>query len=117
MVRKKEERLYEVRPHLYDGEGEVEITHILNTPEEMNGKGRMFATVKLAPGASLGYHVHEKDSETYYIISGTGEYNDNNEKTVIVGPGDVTCTLVGGGHSFKNTGDEPLEFVAVILYE
>ncbi len=31
----------------------------------------------LEPGCSLGYHEHHGESETYYIIQGQGEYNDN----------------------------------------
>nr|MCR4870471.1 cupin domain-containing protein [Atopobiaceae bacterium] len=46
---------------------------------------------------------------------GTGEYNDNGT-IVEVGPGDTTICSDGELHCLKNTGDVPLEFIALILY-
>lgn len=31
----------------------------------------------IEPGCSLGYHEHHNESETYYILRGEGDYNDN----------------------------------------
>ena len=58
------------------GDGHVIIKHLLGD-KELNGKCRMFAEVTIEPGSSLGYHEHHGNSETYYIIKGQGEYNDN----------------------------------------
>ena len=58
------------------GEGAIFIKHILNETE-LNGKCKMFAEVTIPAGCSLGYHVHHNESETYYIVKGEGEYNDN----------------------------------------
>lgn len=63
----------------------------------------------------IGYHVHDGESETYYILSGRGIFNDNGT-VVEVGPGDVTFTGDGEGHSIEATGDEPIEMIALILY-
>ena len=49
------------------------------------------------------------------IRGGTGEYNDNGT-IVQVGPGDTTICNDGEKHSLVNTGDVPLEFIALILY-
>ena len=86
------------------------------TPEEMMNKGRLFSLVTLQPGQSIGWHVHSGDSETYCILKGSGEYSDNGT-LVTLGPGDVAMVRPGEGHSLLNTGAEPLELIALILYE
>lgn len=100
---------------MFGGAGEIEQHKLLLAPEEMLGKGRLFNRNVVNPGCELGWHVHNGDCETYYILSGTGEYNDNG-KIVQVGPGDVTFVNSGEGHSIKNTGDVPIELIAMILY-
>ena len=60
-----------------------------------------------------------KTSTTYTVIkrlSGRGVYNDNGNKVDIV-PGMTTFTPSGQGHSVKNTGDEMLVFIALIVVE
>ena len=89
---------------------------ILNGPEEMSEKGRVFGHTTVYPGSEIGYHIHKGDSETYYIMSGHGRYNDNGTITE-VGPGDVTYCAPGEGHGLACIGDEPVEMIALILYE
>ena len=80
------------------GEGHVIIKRLLGD-KELNGKCKMYAEVTLEHGCSLGYHEHHQNSETYYILSGEGEYNDNGSIRGVK-PGDVdlysrwkrTCT-------------------------
>ena len=103
------------RKQMFGGTGEVEMHQLLRGADEMYGKGRLFNHVVLAPGTELGWHVHDGDGEIYFIIRGTGEYNDNGTITT-VSAGDVSFVGSGEGHSIKNTGTEPLEFVALILY-
>ena len=86
----------------------------LLTANELNDKTRMFAEITLAPGCSIGYHEHRGESETYYILSGTGTYNDNGEKRTVT-PGDVTFTPSGKGHGLENMGAMDLVFIALIL--
>ena len=100
---------------MFGGAGEIEQHKLLNGAEEMLGKGRLFNRNVVNPGCELGWHVHNGDCETYYILSGTGEYNDNG-KIVQVGPGDITFVNSGEGHSIRNTGDVPIEITALILY-
>ena len=69
----------------------------------------------LAPGNSIGEHKHEGDHEIFYFLSGTGESNDNGP-IVQVEPGDPTVCNDGEMHGLVNTGDVPLEFIALILY-
>ena len=79
-----------------------------------NPKLRTFALAQLKPGEEVGYHIHNAECEYYYILSGTGVYNDNGEEIEAV-PGLVTFTPSGNGHGIKNTGTEMLEFIALIL--
>ena len=116
MIRRENECKVEYREHMRDGDGTVQLTNFIASPEELCDKGRLFAKITLKPGCSIGYHVHEKDSELFYILKGTAEYSDNGEiKTVSAG--DVTICPPGEGHSIANKTDETVEFVAVIVYK
>ena len=97
------------------GNGETEMRKILLGADEMYGKGRMFNEMILAPGNSIGEHAHSGDNEIFYFLSGEGEYNDNGT-VVTVRPGDTVVCNDGETHSLKNTGKEPLRFIALILY-
>lgn len=77
---------------------------------------RLFSLIQLKPGEEVEYHMHVGESETYFILSGKGVYNDNGNK-VEATPGMVTLTPSGEGHALKNIGDEMLSFVALILAE
>lgn len=82
--------------------------------EHMDGKCGLFARVTMEPGAVLGYHEHHGETETYYILSGTGEYDDNGTK-VPAAPGDIFFCEDGCGHDICCTGSEPLSFMALII--
>lgn len=116
MIRRDKDRLVAVRENLFDGDGQITVRSLLNDEEEMYQKGRVFAHTTLQPGCSIGYHIHSGESETYYIYSGIGEFNDNGTLKTVYG-GDVTFTPAGQGHGIKNIGDEPLEIIALILYK
>lgn len=77
-------------------------------------KIKLFSFIQLKPGEEVEYHMHVGESETYFILSGRGVYNDNGNKVDAV-PGMVTLTPSGEGHALKNTGDEVLAFIALIL--
>ena len=97
------------------GTGHVLIKRLLDE-KQLNGKCRMYAEVTLEPGCSLGYHEHHNESETYYIISGEGEYDDNGTKRMVKA-GDKTFTPDNCGHGLKNTGTEDLVFMALIILD
>lgn len=98
------------------GKGHVIIKEILEE-EQLNGKCRLYAQVTLEPGCTLGYHEHQGESETYYILSGKGEYNDNGLYHREVVPGDITFTPSGKGHGLANTGNTDLVFMALIILD
>lgn len=115
MIRRSEEKTKETKK-LFGGQGEAVMHHILEGAPEMYGKGRVFNHLVLHPGCEIGWHVHHGDGETYYILRGRGEYNDNGT-VVEVGPGDVTFADSEEGHALKNTGTEDLEAIALILFK
>ncbi len=96
------------------GNGEM-ISREIRTAEELAPHGRKFSCTVLPPGCSIGVHPHDGDSETYYVIRGTGRYNDNGV-WLDVGPGDVMHCPDGETHGIENSGSEPLEFIALILF-
>ena len=115
MIRRLSEQSTQIIPNSHGGEGSITLRRLLTGEEEMNKKGWLFAVITLGADDTVGYHVHENDNETIYVISGTGEVNDNGTVSSF-GVGDVLCTAAGEGHQLKNTGNEPLELVSMILY-
>lgn len=99
--------------HKAGGKGHVIIKHLLDE-EKLNKKCGMYAEVTLEPGCSLGYHEHHGNTETYYILRGEGEYDDNGTKRQVKA-GDVTYTADGEGHGLENTGSTDLVFMALII--
>jgi len=115
MIRRNEERIVDHRENHLGGKGKLEIRHILNSNAELYDKGRTFCHTVLEPGASIGYHEHHGEFETYYILSGTAKFSDNGEE-VILHAGDVAYTPDGEGHGIENIGDSPLELIALIVF-
>ena len=114
MIRKAADCKKEYREAMRGGNGTVEITNFA-TPEELNNKGRLFANITLKAGCSIGYHVHEADSELFYIMKGEALYNDNGTECILQA-GDVMICPMGTGHSLANNGEEDLEVCAIIVY-
>jgi mannose-6-phosphate isomerase-like protein (cupin superfamily) len=113
MIKKKADMESEVRERMRGGTGTAEIVHIFRK-EELTGRARLFARLRLPSGSSIGFHAHEGEEEIFYILSGEGEVTETGKPSP-VGPGDAVLTGGGGGHAIINTGSEPLEFLAVIL--
>ncbi len=109
----EETRTAETVQNMCGGKGHVIIERLLDD-EQLNGKCGLYANVKIEKDCSLGYHEHHGESETYYILNGEGDYDDNG-KTVHVKKGDVVFCPSGSGHALENTGDQTLEFMALII--
>ena len=115
MVKRKSEYDVKKSENMRGGDGVVVIEHLL-TPDEMYEKGRLYAKLTLEPGCSIGHHIHEGEMESYYIVCGEGELDDNGE-LVTVYTGDTVLTRCDEGHSIKNTGKDTMEIIALILYK
>ena len=77
MIRRKEEIRGTRKQAPFQGKGDITVRELLEGPGEMYQKGRVFAHTTVHPGAAIGYHVHENESETYYILSGRAKLNHN----------------------------------------
>jgi len=114
MKKTKEDLPVKINEKMRGGEGSVRVETML-TPEEMHNKGRLYARLTIMQGSSIGYHVHERETETFLVLSGSGEYSDNGVITDVCA-GDVLYTPEGSGHSIKNkSGSEELVLIALIL--
>ena len=114
MIKKAAEFKTEYRENMRGGNGTVELTNFA-TPAQLNEKGRLFGTIVLKPGCSIGYHVHEADNELFYVMKGEALYNDNGTEYT-VSAGDVMLCPAGTGHAVSNNGEEDVELCAVIVY-
>ena len=97
-----------------NGQGKIQVCNLIIEPEELLNCGRVFAHTTVYPGSSIGYHVHIRESELYYILKGKARFNDNGTMREIRA-GDVTITYPGEGHGITTIGEEPVEMIALIL--
>lgn len=113
MIKRKENMNVETKTNMRGGDKEVKLMHI-HTQDELKGNCRLFSKITLEVGSSIGLHTHINEEEVYYILSGTGTITDN-QSSYEVFQGDSVLTGHNMSHSIKNTGNENLEFLAVIL--
>ena len=111
MITRKSERVTETREHMRGGAGAALLTP---ASKELPGNARLFSEIRLAPGASIGHHVHENETEMVLFLEGEGRVMDDDVE-VFVHPGDSMATFSGHGHSVENVGDTDLVLVAVII--
>lgn len=114
MIRKNEEFKPELRENMRGGEGVIELTNFV-TAQELNDKGRLFGTIVLKPGCGIGYHIHENDTELFYVLEGEATYSDNGEIKTI-SKGDLAICPAGTSHSVKNDTDKDVVLMALIVY-
>ena len=115
MIKRFMELKETINENMRGGDGSIIITHLADK-DEMYDKSRLFARITIKPGCSIGYHVHENETEFYHIVSGTALYDDNG-KQVELRSGDVTVTPAGHGHSIVNNGDADLIVIALIMLQ
>lgn len=113
MIKSQQEFNSEIRKNMRNGNGEILITHLLNTAEDLKAQARLFAKLTIEKNCSIGYHEHINEEEIFYILKGTAELDDNGTKKIL-NAGDIAVTS-NAGHSIANAGDETLEVLAVIL--
>ena len=112
MIIRRNEMKTESKEKMRDGNGITGLTHLVNCENEKNV--RLIAEINLPPGASIGEHKHDNETEYYLILSGSGVVNDSG-KDIEINAGDTIVTGGGASHSISNTGDVPLVFHAVIV--
>jgi mannose-6-phosphate isomerase-like protein (cupin superfamily) len=96
------------------GRGCLMLRHILLNDKAPHG--RCFEQITMEQGAAMALHTHRKKTEFYYILQGAGTvtHDDGEAK---VNAGDVIITGDGESHAIRNERDEPLVFIALILYD
>ena len=113
MTIKSSDLLTEYREHMRGGEGTVQISHAA-LPEMLPPGLRLHAQLTLPPGASIGGHAHECETELFYVLQGQGEMLENGI-WVPLSPGDATSTGNGASHALRNSGDVPFVVMATII--
>lgn len=69
----------------------------------------------IKPGQEIRAHVHPHGQDAWTILSGTGEYYlDSDRTTRTIKPGDVLVAHTGEVHGVLNNGALPLKFVSVV---
>ncbi len=109
----KDERTKTDVEHVNGGAGYITREELI-TPEQRGEYCGMFNRVTLQPGCEIGHHEHHGEAEAYYIIEGSGMYEEDGQE-IAVEAGDVTYCGDGHGHGLKNTGSEELAMIALIL--
>ncbi|MCL2056936.1 MAG: cupin domain-containing protein [Oscillospiraceae bacterium] len=112
MIRKENDIRTEKRA-IGGGEGEIVINHRMEK-DEMFGKCRLCAELVIAPGCSIGQHIHEAETEIFYVLEGelVSIGADGNE--TVFAKGDVMSTGGGGSHALRNDTDKNAVLFAVI---
>ena len=114
MVKSAKDMKENVRVAMRGGDEQVVCKDFLDKGE-YDGKARLFSTLTLEPGCSIGKHVHENEEEVFYVIQGVATYDDNGT-IVKMYPGDSCICRNGQEHSIANREESgTLTGVAVIL--
>ncbi len=110
---KEGERKVETVERAHGGAGYILKENLIDE-EDMLGAIRLYSKITIPPYCEFGHHEHEGEEETYYILSGEGMYEDDG-KAMPAEPGDVFVCKDGHSHGIKNTGEENLVFIALII--
>lgn len=93
-------------PNFKGGEMSVEAKMFFD------GKNRIMK-LRLVPGASIGVHKHETNSEMMYVLEGTGTVICDGEEMQIT-VGDCHYCEKGHTHTLMNKSDADLIIFAVV---
>jgi mannose-6-phosphate isomerase-like protein (cupin superfamily) len=111
MIKKIEGLPEQVKEKIRGGMGKALAVDYL-APDEMAGI-LMASRITLAPGASVGEHLHPETEELYLVLEGKGMGFLDGE-SFEVGPGDAWLCKAGHTHGLANPGPVPLAFFAVL---
>ncbi len=115
MLFKKQDQKVSYKENMRGGHGTIMFNELLPMGL-LNEKGRLFSTITIEPGCSIGFHIHENECEAYYVLEGSLLYNENNEKEYIINEGDCVYNRNESGHGVKNESDKKAVILALILY-
>ena len=96
----------EIIPNMRGGEKEV-------ADKAFNDGSNKIMYGKLIPGATIGLHTHETNSETLYILEGNGKVLYEGEY-IPLPTGSCHYCPKGKSHSLINDSDADLHFFAIV---
>ena len=111
MITRKDQQGHSIKEFMRGGNKYVQFTELSGA---LPAKSRLFSILRLIPGASIGYHVHEGETELFYFMEGNGRVQDDDGLFDITA-GDCMATFSGHGHGVENTGDTDLVLLACII--
>lgn len=114
MIKKANEMKQEVRAAMRGGTGEAAFTYLMDSGEVPHT--RLFSTITLQAGSSIGEHSHSGEVEYYWILQGEGIVTEADGETLVT-KGDLVITGGGAAHAIRNEGSEDLIFLALIILE
>ncbi|MDH4394139.1 MAG: cupin domain-containing protein [Limnobacter sp.] len=69
----------------------------------------------LNPGQEIAPHIHPHGQDTWYVVSGKGEYlTDIGSAKLKLDAGDIVIAPSNCIHSVVNTGNEALKIISVV---
>ncbi len=116
MIVRRNDMRTQVRDAMKGGVGSVTVLHLVECDDLPNV--RFIGEMTLPPGASIGDHAHENETEYYIITDGVGvvtEGAQGKKEDSRVGRGDVIVTGGGASHAIRNRGSTPLRILAFIV--
>ena len=114
MIFKSADQKRERRDRFQAGNGGGYCTHALEPSRQIRGsRFHQASRVELDPGAVISEHLHSDNEEMYWILSGSGLFIDDGIEVAAL-PGDLLLTGQGHRHGLRNTGAEPLVFLAIV---
>lgn len=88
-------------------------TGMMTAKMYMDEQGKIIPC-SIHPGGSIGLHKHETSDDINYILSGNGKaVCDGKEE--ILSPGTCHICKKGSEHSIKNTGNEDLVLLTIVV--
>lgn len=112
MIKRSIEMKTQVRSNLRGGNGDIVSRNIFE-PEELP-KTRLFSTMTLKPGDSIGVHPHEGEGEAYVILEGQVTVSEDGVD-YILNAGDAEYCTDGHTHSIANHSDQTAIFLAIVI--
>jgi quercetin dioxygenase-like cupin family protein len=84
--------------------------YTVKSGEHNTGKSLYMIEALVPPGGGPPPHIHHWEEESFYVLEGTVEVRDNDEKMELTA-GAFVYVPRGTVHSFKNIGDDPCKLL------
>jgi mannose-6-phosphate isomerase-like protein (cupin superfamily) len=112
VIIKKSEMKESTTDSCHGGAGELTCVELLGHYDRQGPGFRYFHDDTLAPGASIGEHVHSGDEEIYVVDEGHGIMIVDGE-SIEISAGDICVTRDGHSHGIINSTDGPMRLLVI----